>query len=403
MVRVLGSLGWTVVCESGTRSARSRWTAATVSLPSLAEGDANAVRYLDALREICARWSVALVVPSSDLTLNQCWAAADDQGMIAGARILAGDRRAAMTFTDKATGIEAARSHGFPVPVTMGGTDADDIVRATERIGFPCVVKPRRSFQRVGGVLRQLRHVYVRNPVEARVAVRTLTSDDGLLPLAQEYVTGRAYSVTAVVHEGTLLASSARETLSFFPLEGGTSVWKRTIPWDTPGVQDAVAFMCGWGLEGIAEVEYVLSSAGPRFMELGPRIHGWIPLAEASSPGLVATAIRALMGEEVKPLPAYRANVEMRWIGGEALRIRAALDPRARLPGNLSRRAVLRSAWPPWRPGMLYDGVDLSDAGVLLPRALAYRAARRGSVTRMAENEAPRTKRQNGPKVPSAG
>jgi hypothetical protein len=63
---------------------------------------------------------------------------------------------------------------------------------------------------------------------------------------------------------------------------------------------------------------------------------------------------------------------------------------------------VLRSAWPLWRPGMLYDGVDLSDAGVLLP-ALAYRAARRGSVTRMAENEAPRTKRQNGPKVPSAG
>jgi hypothetical protein len=399
LVRVLGELGWTVLTESGTRSSRSRWSRATVDLPPPQGRDSDPDRYVEALRETCARWDVALVAPSRDLTLEYCWRAAGGSDTIAGARILAADRRTAGVFVDKASGVDAARAHGFPVPATITGHDGDEVVRATERLGYPCVVKPRRSFLRKEGVVQQLRHIYVRSPAEARAAVESLTSDDGLLPLAQEYVTGRACSVTAVVHAGTVVASSARETLSFFPLEGGTSVWKRTIPPETPGVEDALAFVRRWGLEGIAEVEYVLSSAGPRFMELGPRVHGWIPLAEASSPGLLAAAIRTVMSEEVEPLPPYRANVEMRWIGGELLRARSALDPRARLPGNVSRLAVLRSAWPPWRPGMRYDGVDLGDLRVLLPQ----RAARKGSVTRMAENEAPRTKRQNGPKVPSAG
>src|SRR5438132_109531 len=168
----------------------------------------------------------------------------------------------------------------------------------------------RRSFLRKGGFIRQIRHIYVRSPAEARAAVDALTSDDGLLPVAQEYVTGRACSVTAVVHSGAVIASSARATLSFFPLEGGTSVWKRTIPVETPGVEDALAFMRRWGLEGVAELEYVLSPLGPRFMELGPRIHGWIPLAEASSPGLLAAAIRTVIGEDVEPLPPYRATLE---------------------------------------------------------------------------------------------
>src|SRR5439155_1667594 len=166
LVRVLGQLGWNVLCESETRSSRSRWTTGTVNLPSPDGPDADPDGYVAALREICSRVEVSLVAP---------------------------------------------------------------------------------------------------------------TSDYGLLPVAQEYVTVRACSVTAVVHSGAVIASSARATLSFFPLEGGTSVWKRTIPVETLGVEEALAFMRRWGLECVAELEYVLSPLGPRFMELGPRIHGWIP------------------------------------------------------------------------------------------------------------------------------
>jgi biotin carboxylase len=404
LVRVLGALGWDVLCESGTRASRSRWATATVDLPRLGGPSADADAYVQHLRDICARWNVGIVAPSSDLSLGYCWQAALEDDTIAGARILGADRHTAEVFTDKAAGIEAARRHGFPVPETYGGDTANDVVGAAQRIGFPCVVKPRRSFLRIGGVRRQVRHTYVRNAGEAYAAVRALTTDDGVLPLAQQYVLGRACSVTAVIHDGAVLASSARETLSFYPLEGGTSVWKRTIPDSTPGVREGLALMRGWGLEGLAEVEYVLTSAGPRFMELGPRMHGWIPLAEVSSPGLLATAISTTLGEDVPPLAPYRTNIEMRWVGGELQRLRDALEPSSRLPRTVSRLGVLRTMWPPWRPAMRYDGIDLSDLGPVLPRPFRYLvAARNGSVARIAENEAPLTKRQKGPKVPSAG
>ena len=404
LVRVLGALGWNVLCESGTRASRSRWTTAVVNLPPLEGQNADPAAYLERLRTICERWDVSVVAPSGDLRLAYCWQAAGENDTIVGARILSADRRSAEVFADKAAGIEAARRLRFPVPGTVLGESAEDIVDATASLGYPCVVKPRRTFQQIRGEMRQLRHISVGDRSQAQAAVDLLTGDDGLLPLAQEYVAGRALSVTAVIYHRVVVAYCARETFSFFPLGGGTSVWKRTISPGTPGVQEGLAFMRAWGLEGVAEVEYKLSSDGPRFMELGPRMHGWIPLAEASTPGFLAAAIHTALGDDVPVLPIYRSNVEMRWIGGEVRRIRSALDPRTATPRDISRLATLKMIWPPWRPGMLYDGIDLSDTGPWLPRPLtSWSARRKGSITRIAENDAPLTNRQNGPNVPSAG
>jgi predicted ATP-grasp superfamily ATP-dependent carboligase len=401
LVRAFGALGWRVLSEPGTRSSRSRWNTATIDLPDpLLDRDA----FVRRLREVCERWQVTLVAPSNDVTLECCWAAADDEDAIVEARILAADRRAAQIFLDKATGIEAAQHHGFGVPQTVAAASAMELVDAAERIGFPCVIKPRRSFLRVGGVIRQLRHVAVGTRAEAHAAVRRLTSDDGLLPLAQEFVDGRSLSVTAVIHRGVVMAECAREALSFFPIAGGTSVWKRSVPSSTPGVPQALALLRACVVGGIAEVEYRLGTAGPKFMELGPRVHGWTPLAEAASPGFIAAAIHAALGEPVQPLPPYRSGVEMRWIGGELRRLRAAFRGDAVLPPGMSRLDVLKLMWPLWRPSMMYDAIDFSDPGPWLPRSLAYRSAPRNPPTALAaENEAPRTNRQNGPNVPSAG
>ena len=389
-VRVLGALGCAVLTETGTRSARSRWTTGLVELP---RPDAEPDGYLERLRRICADRGVHLVVPSTDLTLFLCWRAAREDDTIAGARVLSADRWSAEIFLDKLAGVRTAQASGFGVPETRAGNTAAAVVAACVELGFPCVVKPRRSFQLVGGRLRQLRHVIVIERAAAESAVRALTGDDGLLPIVQEYVEGRALAVTAVVHHRGVVAHSARETLSFYPLGGGTSVWKRTVPPDTEGVSEALAFLAASGLDGIAELEYKLSSAGPRFMEVGPRLHGWIPLAEVSAPGLLEAAVRAAFDELVTPIPSYRPNVEMRWIGGELRRL-AALVRGPLLPGT-SRMDVLRAAWPPWRPAMRYDAIDFSDPGPWLPAPFArFSVARRPAVARIAENDAPRTNRQ---------
>jgi peptidoglycan/xylan/chitin deacetylase (PgdA/CDA1 family) len=70
----------------------------------------------------------------------------------------------------------------------------------------------------------------------------------------------------------------------------------------------------------------------------------------------------------------------MRWPGGELRRIRAALDPRVELPVGVTRAEVFSRAWPPWRPGMRYDGVDRADLVPILPAPLRAAASGRGAL-----------------------
>jgi hypothetical protein len=361
LVRVLGKLGWRVLTETGTRAARSRWTTRTFQLPSSATAHAK----VSALRSVCETFGVALVAPSTDLTLERCYQASRPDGTIAGAHLLAPDRSTGEVFLDKLEGVKCAARHGFPVPVTSTGAGPTEVVEAAIALGFPCVIKPRRSYQPVGGVMTQLRHRVVSDRREAEAAVAALTGDEGLLPLAQQFVPGRAFAVTAVVHRRAVLAMAARETLSFYPPSGGTSVWKRTVAADSPGIGEAITLLRGVGLEGIAEVEYQVTAAGPMFMEVNPRLHGWIPLAEAARPGLLRTAVAvALNDERAEPLSDYRPGLEMRWVGGELKRLGMLVGAERH---TAPRRQIIHTVWPPWRPGMQYDGLDLSDLGPLAP------------------------------------
>jgi hypothetical protein len=133
------------------------------------------------------------------------------------------------------------------------------------------------------------------------------------------------------------------------------------VPPDEAGVADALSLLADIGYEGLGEVEYQLEPDGtPRLMEVGVRAFGWLPLAIAAGVDLALLAARALCGEHPGPEHGYRAGVEMRWPAGELNRLRDAALGRG-LPAGVSRAAVLRSAWPPWRPGMRYDGIVRDD------------------------------------------
>jgi predicted ATP-grasp superfamily ATP-dependent carboligase len=179
------------------------------------------------------------------------------------------------------------------------------------------------------------------------------------------------------VHDGNVIGAVARETFTFHPVAGGTSVWKRTVDRADVGVEQALAFLQAIGLEGLAEVEYQVGRDGvPRLMEIGARAHRWVPLAIAAGVNLPLLAARLAVGESVRPVSSYRAGVEMRWPAGELLRLRTALGATV-LPPGVRRRDVLAGVWPPWRPGMRYDGVDLADPRPSLTGLVGHR--RRGS------------------------
>ena len=362
---------------TGTRSAFSRYADDTYQLPDATE---DPVAFVEAVDAAIADAAVDLVVPCTDASAELLWA---HEHILRGARVLGGDRRSFELASDKARTLAAAEEAGFPVPSWVAPDDVSSARAACEEIGLPCVVKPRRSYTAEGAGLRHRRHVFVRRMDELEPALRSQAEPDGRLPIVQAYVPGRSLAVSAVMRQGEVLAFVARETLSFEPIEGGNSVWKRTIPPDDSGVETALDLLRSVRFEGLGEVEYQVDADGvARLMEIGARAHGWLALAIAAGVDLPYVAARSLVDEDVPRPSRYKVGLEMRWPAGEIARLRRALAPRVQLPPSVRRRDVIARAWPPWRPGMLYDGLTLEDPGPWLPFLRLRARARRAPAAR---------------------
>jgi ATP-grasp in the biosynthetic pathway with Ter operon len=360
VTRSLGRAGWRMFAAAGSRSARSRYG---VGRPLI---DATAAGFRDSLAALLGRERIDVVVPCTDASVSELWRHAS---LLGDTRILGGDRESAARALDKVRTLTAADEQGFPTPRWVHPATREEALAAMEDIGFPVAVKPTTSYVQDGSRLRQRRHVVVANVGEGSSALSALSGPGLSLPLIQEFVPGRSLAVTAVIHDGNVLGMVARETLSFSPISGGTSVWKRTIAPTEPGVAQAVELLQGLNYEGLAEVEYQVPADGtPRLMEIGARAHGWVGLAIAAGVDLPLIAASALVGAKIPPAHGYKVGLEMRWIAGEVSRLRAVLSRDPQLPPDVSRLDLLRSAWPPWRPGMHYDGMQLSDPGPWLGR-----------------------------------
>jgi predicted ATP-grasp superfamily ATP-dependent carboligase len=369
-VRSLGRGGWRVVTGEGTRSARSRYVTATARLP-----DVRVDRDAAAEALVRAAVGVDVVVPSTDASLELAWRVQPELG---GARIVGGDRATVAVALDKASTLGAAERHGFPVPAWTASASPAGAAEALALVGVPAVVKPRRSFVPAGRGLAHRRHSFARTVAELERELERQAEPDGSPPVVQAFVPGRSLSATAVVRDGRVLAFAARETLSAHPIAGGNSVWRRTVARGEPGVEEALALLLALGLDGLAEVEFQVGADGsPRLMEIGARVHGWTTLAMRAGADLPLVAARALLGDELPDAAPYAVGAQMRWPGGELGRLRDAFRHPSRLPPGTTRLDVLRTAWPPWAPGMGYDGLDLDDPGPWLPVRARPRSGRR--------------------------
>lgn len=363
-VRSLGRAGWRVIAPAGTPAAASRHAAETTTVP-------DAVRcpreFVDAIDRLAGAGGIDLVAPSTDAALYLLHKRCDPGTAIP---VLGGSRSSFRATASKSTLLATAAAAGFPTPAWGAPASAQEARRLSAEIGFPCVVKPRHSYV-LRERFRHRRHRIVHTHAELDDAVAALAEADGTPPLVQAFVSGRSLSVSAVIDHGETVALAVRETRSFDPPKGGTSVWKRTLSVSEPGVDAALRLLEAIGFQGLAEVEYQVDAAGrPRLMEINPRLHGWTSLAVAAGADLPLAAGRAAVGEPCGRPMVARPGVESRWLGGEVSRIRQLLRRRPELPPGRTRLGELRQAWPPWRPGMRYDGLDLADPRPAFARLL---------------------------------
>ena len=251
------------------------------------------------------------------------------------------DGNAIRSCRDKRSQRDRLRAAGVPGPAFSAATTPAEAVAAAGRIGYPVVVKPVSGSGSVG--TRRCA-----GPGEAAEAAGYVLGTDpaelGLPPqpavLVEEYLPGAEYSVEAL---GEQVVGITRKHLGPEPYFVETG---HDFPAPLPEAEHAAisgialaalrALGLGWGG---AHVEVRRTAAGPRIVEVNPRLAGgMIPRLVAESLGIdmIFHVVAEAAGQPRPPRPAAAAAAAIRFLvadqGGRLTGVCGAAAARA-VPG----------------------------------------------------------------------
>jgi predicted ATP-grasp superfamily ATP-dependent carboligase len=211
--------------------------------------------------------------------------------------------------TDKIRLDEAARVAGVDAPDTAVCETRADGERAAARIGYPLVIKPRRTaFEAEGGV-RQRGSALIASPADLGAQLEGF----GTPYLIQRAEPGEVWSAAGVrVGEGVVAFAVARY-LRTYPPEAGNVAFAETVE-PPDGLRRRVdALMAELGWLGIFELELIRDGDGRfRAIDMNPRLYGSLALASRAGAPLARLFCDWVLGRPVASVTA-RAGVRYRW------------------------------------------------------------------------------------------
>ncbi|MFI5235120.1 MAG: ATP-grasp domain-containing protein [Gemmatimonadales bacterium] len=269
---------------------------------------------------------------------------------------------------DKCRTLALAERLGVPVPRTVRGATTDEIVARVAELRPPFAIKPRGNALHLSTANSLgFKSRYAADRDELRTLLAPHTGDAPAL-LVQEYAPGVGRCVAAVCDRGRPLVMFPYERIREYPLSGGVSVLRRSIPLDRQlaGYVEALLQEIRW--HGIAMVEFKYDPAARRYtlMEINGRFQASTALsldAGLNLPHLVACLFAG------RPLPAigrFRIGVTERWLRGDLLALRDGWRARGGAPACTrapfpSKTRLLWQCFRDFRPGIRYDEFKLDD------------------------------------------
>ncbi|HUP68727.1 MAG TPA: ATP-grasp domain-containing protein [Acidimicrobiales bacterium] len=278
IIRSLGRQGWSVVAAASDRLApgsHSRYTSAAVRYPDPVFDPDGAI---GALADAAARHAVDLLIPVTDEIILPLSVARDR--LPSHCRVAMADAEALESVVDKLATVALARSLDVAVPDTVAVETAEQAVREAGPLGWPIVVKPRRSYDWRPGHAPTRRWVsYARDETELHLAVEATA---GVGALLQRFHLGTGRAVSLLAHKGTPIAAFQHLRLREMPPSGGASALRESEVLDDELYGAAARMLAALRWTGLAMVEFKTSDAGSQLMEINGRVWGALPLAVAS-------------------------------------------------------------------------------------------------------------------------
>ena len=304
VVQSLGRAGHSIVLGGMSETAfsfHSRYVNRTLVYPSPLK---SRQAFLSWISGLLASESFDYVLPLSDVTLYPL----RDLDPRPSGLILPADESFEWFF-DKAKTLELAERCGVPIPRTRLFSPGDrlDLRSLSE---FPYFVKLTRSKTWLGDRGYDLEARLARDPAELSEAV------SGLMPygpvLVQSYEPGEGVGVELLCDRGQVLLSFAHQRIHEYPLTGGGSTYRVSIPVppDLLSASERLVREAGW--TGVAMVEFKKADERFSLMEVNGRFWGSLPLSYRSGVDFPRSLVDLLEGRPPKASVPYRTGIRSR-------------------------------------------------------------------------------------------
>jgi len=290
----------------------------------------------------------------------------------AGVTIVSPPGPALVRAVDKGEMTRRAIEAGLTVPFTAFPDSVEAVEAEAERIGYPVVLKLRRSNGGKGVLVAEDRYD-VRAAFDGPWA--GLVDQPGQEPIVQRFVPGAVVGACFLAVEGTPIAVYGERYLRTKDVGFGTSTYRSPEP--SAALREATTKLIqalGW--TGIGHMDFLEETGTGQlhFLELNPRPWGAIHLAYVNGFDFPAAAVAQALGEEdlerYFPRDQNHGALHSLWLVGEGIRLASQLaSQRGRTharPHHPTQQGHV--AWRVTRP----DGFLWHDPGAFLAECACY-------------------------------
>ncbi len=211
------------------------------------------------------------------------------------------------TAYDKLNTMRVCMDNGIPCPKTLFGVKTPEEI-ISSGLGFPMILKPRKSFGSIGFRRIGSAEELVRYCRESKVDISEC--------IVQEYIPQSDVQYEAAMFvdgENQVKTSMVFSKNRWYPTDGGSSTLNITV--DRPDIVSSCSRLLqliGW--RGCADIDLIQDprDGTAKIMEINPRASGSVKICYEAGADLTRQMIEAAFGEPVTDYRDYKKGIRLR-------------------------------------------------------------------------------------------
>ncbi len=287
MERPLHLLGCDIAPEVGTAFVDGVFTVPRANDPD----------YLPTVQELCRHHRVAAVIPASEAEIEVLSRAVFAEGVALGAVLVCQQYQWFQAYGDKLACFQNLAGRVELVPFADGG-DVAAVHRFVQEVGFPCVVKSRRSWGS--------KSIQIARNEEELTAMLARTS----LPLVQQYIDDGLGEFSVGVFRNAAFTTAVAFKRDLGPV--GASWYADNFDQDQEVLAYALAIAEASAVQGSCNVQVRKSAKGVRLLEINPRFSSLVAARALCGFRDLEWSLLEALGEEVAAPPDAYARIRFR-------------------------------------------------------------------------------------------